>query len=867
MTSEPFDPTPDPDVPDPGHWRATDPGRRWSVPRFPGWRPSTRWLSRLVGQRRRGNGVPWWERDSFLPEPGWLRRSWRPLGVISLLVASVATFEVWLGTCGFAGCPTAAEIRAYEPTEGGRILDRAGNELGQLRPIQRINVPLASVPEHVRHAFLATEDRRFYEHDGVDPRGVLRATVRNITALGVREGFSTISMQVARNTFLAERFHYSDRSLRKKLLELRVAGLLERNLTKDRIFELYLNAVYLGNGTYGVEAAARDLFGRSVEHLTPDEGAMLAALPKGPSSYTPRRSLERAKARRDLVLGLMAREGYLTPEDAERYRQRPLEVAPPDRNARRYGNSFALDAVRQLVDSLTGGNLAKYPDLVVHTTIDAAAQRAAERAVARQAAVIQRRVGQARTEQVQGAFVALSPADGDVLALVGGREYVRRGFNRALAARRQPGSAFKPFVYAAALERGFTPASLVEDAPVEVVRDGRVWRPANADGRYLGAVTLRRALARSSNTAAVRITQAVGEQRVVQTARRNGVASRLEPVPSIALGSLEVTPIELVAAYAPFANGGIRVEPHLIERIETKDGRVLWQHRDRPVRVMDERDAFLLTSMLQSVVDEGTATVLRARGVRGPVAGKTGTTNDGTDVWFVGYTPTVVAGVWFGFDTPRSLGRGAAGGSLAAPAWAEFYREAWARHDDGDGWPVPDGIVRRVVDPSTGLLADDWCPERRVEWFKEGTEPTELSDCWYWETPYETGDDRGGNWLRDFRNRLRDVFRIPRQAPPPPETRRRDEDGIVRERARAEREARREVARAEREMARQLEREREAMARELARVRRQLERDLERAGMDDEIVERVVDALAHADPTLQRRVAELARLLAGGQHR
>ena len=845
--------------------------------------------------------MPWWRRDPFLPEPGWFRARWRGLALVGALVAAGAAFDGWLFSCGFAGCPTAEEIRAYRPTEGGRILDRSGNEIGQLKPIQRVNVSLGQVPQHVREAFLATEDRRFYEHHGIDLRGVARAVVRNAGALGVREGFSTISMQVARNTFLAERFHYSDRSLRKKLLELRVSGLLERHLSKDEIFELYLNAVYLGNGTYGVEAASRDLFGRSVEHVTPDEGALLAALPKGPSSYTPRRSMERAKQRRDLVLALMAREGYLTEEEAKSFAERPLEVEKPSSASRRYGNSYPLDMARAFVDSLLGRDLAALPDLVVHTTIDATAQRAAERAVARQAAAIQRRVPNARGNDVQGAFVAISPEDGGILALVGGREHVRQGFNRAVAAHRQPGSAFKPFVYAAALERGYTTASMVEDEPVSIEQNGRIWQPANADGRYLGSMTFREALARSSNAAAVRITRAVGEQRVAETARRNGITSKLTPVPSIALGSLEVTPLELVSAYAPFANGGMRVEPHLVEKVETVDGRVLWQRSAEQVRVMDPRDAFLITSMLQSVVDEGTARSIRASGVRGPVAGKTGTTNDGTDVWFVGYTPSLVAGAWFGFDTPRSLGRGAAGGSLAAPAWSEFYREAWVRHDRGAEWSVPDGLVRRFVDSNSGLLADEWCSEGRYEWFREGTEPTRTSECWYWNTDCSSGDESGtSGWFREFRSRLRDVFRInrPRQpeAPEPPapveppdgrlsaprgarsgDLRPRDAaaderrmlEAAVREarsREAAARDARtqgaRKVSRALRQAQRELSRQQRTVAahdRDLQRVRR----ELERSGMSEDVLDVLENLIEESPPALQERLARVADALAG----
>jgi penicillin-binding protein 1A len=413
-----------------------------------------------------------------------------------------------------------------------------------------------------------------------------------------------------------------------------------------------------------------------------------------------------------------------------------------------------VDAVRAFVDSVLGGSTLQYGDLVVHTTIDARAQRAAQRAVARNAARVQQH-SRRGAEGVEGAMVALDPRTGAIRALVGGREYRPKGFNRALAARRQPGSAFKPFVYAAALSAGYTPASQVDDLPVEVQQEGRVWRPANYDDEYLGRTTLRRALMRSANAATVRLARAVGERRVVELAHANGITSDLSAVPAIALGALEVTPLELVAAYAPFANGGQRVTPHLVTRIEAADGRVLHAGEPTMAPVMDPRDAFQLTSMLRSVVDGGTGSTVRERGVRVPVAGKTGTTNNGADVWFVGYTPTVVAAVWFGYDTPRSLGTGAAGGRFAAPAWAEFYQQGWRAAQDADGWPVPDGLVPVMVDPATGLLADEWCGDREREWFKPGTEPTQYASC---EPIYYPADD-DEHWLYGVRERVARTLR------------------------------------------------------------------------------------------------------------
>ena len=650
------------------------------------------------------------------------RRRWILQAVFGSVVLGVWTLDAWLLTCGFDGCPTRAEIRSYSPPEGGRILDRNGNLIGRLTWVRRVNVPLERVPQQVRQAFVAVEDRDFYKHNGIAWRSFLRAVGRNVAAGGVREGFSTITMQVARNTFIAGRF--GNRSLPKKLMELRVSRLLERELTKDQILETYLNVIYLGNGVYGVEAASRDLFGKHVEDLSLAEAAMLAALPKGPSAYTPRRYPERARQRRDLVLAVMAREGYVSTERAIAARRQPVRVAEEEWRPAHADDSYAYDAVREIVDSVLRSRSLELGELTVYTTLDGPAQRAAERAVRRRAAAIQREAW-GNNGRIQGAMVAIDPRSGDIRAMVGGSEYERKGFNRALAARRQPGSAFKPFVYAAALAAGLTPATEVDDDPVEIREGGRVWSPANFGDEYEGRVTMRRALMHSLNAATIRVSRAVGEPRVVEVAHRVGIQSDLQPVPSIALGALEVTPLELVTAYAAFANGGRRVTPRLVRRIEAADGTPVWSSEiATPVQVLDPRDAYQLTSMLRGVVDYGTGHTVRDYGVNGPVAGKTGTTNNGADVWFVGYTPTVVAGFWFGYDQPHSIGGDASGGRLAAPAWAEFYKGGW-RDRTATDWTPPDGMSMRIIDAQTGELATEWCPVTMKEYFKPGTEPTE----------------------------------------------------------------------------------------------------------------------------------------------
>ena len=665
---------------------------------------------------------------------------------------------MWLLTCGFDGCPSAFAIQKFQPDQGGRILDRYNRLMGRLEVVRRINIELKQVPEFVQQAFIATEDRRFYKHNGLDWRGFFRALAANIKAGRTREGFSTITMQVARNTFAVRR--YPARSLRQKLIELRLSRLIEHSLTKQQILGLYFNVIYMGNGVYGVEAASRDLFGKSVNQINLPQAATLAALPKAPSTYTPRRHADRALQRRNLVLGLMVKEGYVSANRLPGLQAQPLTIAKNEWRPKDPTDSYALDAVRAIVDSIIQGGTADIVDLTVRTTLDRNAQIAADRAIRRQAAEIQSESG--RRAQIQGAMVAIDPRNGDIRALSGGRQYERGTFNRALLAHRQPGSAFKPFVYAAAMAAGYTPSSEVDDDPIDVIQGRDVWSPSNYGDEYLGRITFRKALIKSANAATVRVSQAVGIQRVIDQAHKNGIVSTLPNVPSVALGSAEVTPIELVTAYAPFANGGFRVRPRLVRSISTADDIPIWQDdernpRDLP-RVMDPRDAYQVTSMLQSVVDYGTGRAVRDYGIKGLVAGKTGTTNSGTDVWFVGYTPTIVAAFWFGYDTPASISYEASGGRLAAPAWIDFYRNGWRETASPNAWNPPAGMVEHIIDPSTGYLATEWCPVTRNEYYKpELQQPTipcpEHGPEIYDDQP--PGDYQGErDWQNDFGKRI-----------------------------------------------------------------------------------------------------------------
>ncbi len=691
---------------------------------------------------------------------GWppkTRREKILTSAIAISILAVGFTDAWLATCGFDGCPRPRDIQSYRPDEGGRIKDRNGIVLGRLETVRRVNIPLSSVPVFVRQAFIATEDRRFFHHNGLDFRGFFRALATNIRAGHTRQGFSTITMQVAHNTFAYHR--YRARSLPQKLLELRISQLLERALTKDQILELYFNAIYMGNGVYGIEAASRDLFGKSVNRLTLPEAAMLAALPKAPSLYTPRRSVRRALERRNLVIGLMAKEGYVSAGRVPGLQAQRLRIARDEWRPADVNDSYALDAVRTIVDSVLKAGNFDIVDITVYTTLDARAQISADRAVRRRASAIQSEAF--RRGVIQGAMVAIDPRNGDIRALTGGRVYERGTFNRALAAHRQPGSAFKPFVYAAAMEAGYTPASEVDDDPIDVIQGRRVWSPANYNNEYNGRITFRRALIRSANAATVRVSQVVGLPRIINRAHQNGIVSDIPSVPAIALGAIDVTPIELVTAYAPFANGGFKVRPRIVRRIEMSDGEVIWSSDNAPLqRVMDARDAYQVTSMLQGVVNYGTGRPVRDEVGAGPlIAGKTGTTNNGTDVWFVGYTPTVVAAFWFGFDNPGPIAYDASGGRLASPAWADWFLSGWRERPSPGAWAPPPGMSMLVIDAQTGFLATEWCPIRVQEYFKPGTEPDdpcpvhgpdyEESDT---GTPYTPGPPR--DWERDLGKKI-----------------------------------------------------------------------------------------------------------------
>jgi penicillin-binding protein 1A len=620
---------------------------------------------------------------------------------------------VLYANCGFNGCPDIGQLTAYQPGGAPVLLDRDGERFADLAPYERVVVSLDSLPEHVPAAFIAVEDRRFWDHDGVDWVRAFGAAWANVRSRSFGEGFSTIPMQLARNIF-PEDLPGSSRTPKRKIEEVRVARLIEDRFDKRAILEMYLNHIYFGGGAYGIDAASRLYFGKPAARLTVPEAATLAGLPKAPSHYDPRRRPEQSRARRDLVLTLMEQQALLDPADAQKARAASLTVREGASSGSRFGvplGAYFIDVVRDLLEERFGERLYR-SRLRIYTTLDVNAQRAAERELANQLQSLQSRVRRGPGD-LQGAVVVMDALSGDVMALVGGRDPVTR-YNRAILGARQLGSSFKPFVFAAALQEGVPTSQVLVDMPVSIrVSRGNVWEPSNYDGQFEGAVSLRNALVRSRNIPTVRLASDVGIADVANTARAAGVHALMDETPSLALGTVATSPLELAGAYTTFATLGHTASPRFVMRVEDEDGQLLWEPPyEPPVTGMDPRVAYIITDILQDAVTFGTGTGARSAGYYGPAAGKTGTTNDATDAWFAGYTPELVGVVWIGYDQPSSLGSAATGGGYAAPVWGRIMRQIYSERPMPDGWSPPSGLVWARVDPTSGYVLQQGCYPR-----------------------------------------------------------------------------------------------------------------------------------------------------------
>jgi penicillin-binding protein 1A len=683
----------------------------------------------------------------------------------------IANAVVWLlvlvlwQRCGVGGCPNVERLASYQPDGATVLLDRAGAEFADLAPVGHEVVALESLPPHVPAAFIAIEDKRFYEHSGVDVRRVFGALLADIRARAFVQGFSTIPMQLARNVW-PDALPGHERTLTRKVLEVRVARAIERRFSKDEILQLYLNHIYFGSGAYGIEAAAHSYFGKSADELLLSEAALLAAIPRSPVLYNPRRYEARAHARRNLVLTMMEAQERIDAREAESARDARMRVRrdPP---ARTRGQDLIapnfVEAVRRVLEDRVGE--AVYTNrLQVHTTLDPDIQRIAERELKRQLERIEggsygrfRRDDPERDgvepEPLQGAVVVLEAQSGDVRALVGSRDYGESQFDRATRARRQAGSAFKPFVYATALAQGFAPSQQIMDDTLRMeLPGGMVWEPQNYSGDFRGFVSLRQALVGSRNVPTIRLAYDVGIDNVARMARRAGVRSDIPDVPSAAIGVAAVTPLELTAAYTAFANLGRAAEPRLVTRVLDEEGGVVWENETETEDVLSPEVAYLVTDMLRDAVDEGTGMGVRDAGFRSAAAGKTGTTDDATDVWFVGYTPDLVASVWVGFDQPRTIVARAAGGVVAAPLWGRIMEQIYRERSTPPEWTVPSGVIERRIDPTTGLVLVEGCrPLRgraRTELFVRGDEPASACPAGVAVADARGWAARAGDWLR-----------------------------------------------------------------------------------------------------------------------
>jgi penicillin-binding protein 1A len=655
--------------------------------------------------------------------------------------------------------PSVDKLKDWKPPEATLIYDYKGRVFGDVAVQRRYYVPLKDIPLYVREAFISAEDRNFYRHFGIDPVAVLRALVANVKEREITQGASTITQQLARNLFLTP-----ERSFKRKLKEMLLAIKIERTFSKDKILEMYLNYIYLGQGAYGVEAASRIYFGKHVKDLTLDEAALLAGLPKAPTKYNPFRNPERVKERRNYVLQRMYEDGYITKEELQRYSSMPVKVKLENRY---YGMDYFLDYVKDyLVENYGEAILAG--GYKVYTTIDrdlqAHAREAVKRGVMKVAKAngitflpddpyeVQKKYEEQKVElkpgkvyigkvlevnsqdlklevgdyqftvqrnqmpvekgdyvlvrfvkkgkkaevsaevlpDLEGALVSLDAKTGAIRAMVGGYSYLRSPYNRAVYSKRQPGSAIKPIIYLAALMKGYTQASQIDATPKSFYdpSTGKEWTPKNYEGQEYGTVTLRTALAKSINTATVNLLSEIGFDMPIQVGKDLGI--ELKPYYSMALGSIEVTPLELTSAYQAFANLGNKCQPYFIEKIVSPDGKIIESHQPKCEQVLPPQEVRVLVDMLRAVVLEGTAASASSFGRI--IAGKTGTTNDYMDAWFVGFSPYIVTGVWVGYDIKRSMGRGMAGAKVALPIWLDFMSVAAFMYPNED-FPVPEGVV------------------------------------------------------------------------------------------------------------------------------------------------------------------------------
>lgn len=654
--------------------------------------------------------------------------------------------------------PQEEELQNFTPVLSTKILDRKERLITELFTEKRTWIKFKDIPEHLRQATLAIEDHNFYNHWGINPKRIVKAAFDNIIKRKITVGGSTITQQLAKISFLTLK-----RDFKRKLKELILALYLEHHFSKNEILEMYLNQVYFGHGAYGIQQAAQRYFSKNPQDLTLAESALLAGLIRSPMYYSPIKNYERSMARKNLVLKRMLELNYISREEYEKAKlEQPLIIQT---SATTFAAPYFIDYIREELEKNFPQEILYTSGMTIKTTLDLELQKQAEEIYEKHLSQLDKLTKS--TESVQGALVAMEVKTGQILAMVGGRDYRKTQFNRVTQSLRQPGSAFKPIIFLSALENGFKPNSIMEDTPLvffnngidwellstttdyteidftkiekkikisnyedfitnleQLKKDNKIWIPENYKNQYHQKVTLRRALELSLNSCAIRLIMEIGVSPVISYARKLGITTPLTNTYSLALGASEVIPLELVAAYNIFANNGIKVQPYGIIEVRDKFGNILKSYTPNETIVLSHESSYLITNLLKGVVQNGTGRY--ALNLGKTCAGKTGTTNDCTDAWFIGYTPDIICGVWVGFDIKKSLGKDATGGKIACPIWTEFMKFATKDFLDKD-FDKPDNIIEVEIDAETGLLASSYSKKKYVECFIKGTEPQEFS--------------------------------------------------------------------------------------------------------------------------------------------
>lgn len=616
--------------------------------------------------------------------------------------------------------PGIDALKDYRPSIASRVLDENDELIDEFFLEDRKLINIREIPPIVQHAFVAAEDSRFYQHKGVDIQSIFRAMFKNVEAGRIVQGGSTITQQVAKLMYLTPERKYI-RKFKEAILSYRI----DKYLTKDEILNLYLNQIYLGHGTYGIESAAIGYFGKSARELTLPEAALLAGLPKAPTTYSPFSYYDRSRQRQLYVLTRMMEDGYITREQMEKAAAAPLNlrpIKPKDKVA-----AYFVEHVRRYVQEKYGADVLYKEGLTIYTTLNLEAQTAARDALIQGLSEMEER-GKKSGDPVQGALYCMDVRTGAIRALVGGRDFSKSEFNRAIQSRRQPGSAFKPLIYTAAFDKGMNPSTQFVDSPVvfdDPSQPDGLWKPKNFDEKFLGPITMRSALVQSRNVVTVKILEEIGIDYATSYAANMGIESSLPRNLSLALGSAGVTLQEMVRAYGVLANGGKKVTPFFIRKIVDRTGNVFEETKVISEQVIDPRIAFMTTHIMQDVVESGTGR--RVKSIGRPVAGKTGTTNDVRDAWFIGFTPSLITGVWVGFDQEKSLGRHEVGGRAAAPIWLYFMEKA-LQGKPVEAFPVPEGIIFVKVDHKTGVPTQSSGAGIIYECFLDNAPPVESDE-------------------------------------------------------------------------------------------------------------------------------------------